>query len=77
MQDELEKTGELFKTHTERYDAVDSHLGTVLTQSQNHLNNSLQRMAGFVEKIDSNFSSSIGALQEAIEELTDERKAGK
>ena len=39
------------------------------------MQNSLEKMSDFVIKIDDNFSSSVGALQEAVEELTDERKA--
>ena len=75
MQEELEKTGDIFEKHALRYDQVDQKLASIFNNVQGNLTSSLEKMSDFVVKIDNNFSSSVGALQEAVEELTDERKA--
>ena len=75
MKEELTKTSQIFDKHTARYDGVDQKLATIFTTVQSDMQNSLAKMSEFVIKIDDNFSSSVGALQEAVEELTDERKA--
>ena len=74
MEEELSKTA-IFLLNTLRDTNVDQKLASIFIRYK-HMQNSLKKMSDFIIKIDDNFSSSVGALQEAVEELTDlDRKA--
>lgn len=75
MQTELEETGKLWERHVSRYDTLDGKLGVVFDRIQKNLEDSLTTMGTFVNNIDNSFSSSIVALDEAVQELADATKS--
>jgi hypothetical protein len=77
LEEQMKTNGQMWETHSRKFEGVNENLGNVFTKVNSQIEDSLKRMASFVEEVDSTFRTATAALQEAVEELADERKSGR
>ena len=70
-------SGESWEEHSKKFDGVNENLGAVFSKVNSQIEESQSRMSGFVIGVDGAFRNALAGLQEAVEELADERKAGR
>jgi uncharacterized phage infection (PIP) family protein YhgE len=77
LEEQMKTSGQMWETHSLKFEGVNENLGNVFIKVNSQIEDSLKRMASFVEDVDSTFRTATAALQEAVEELADERKSGR
>ena len=77
LEEEMRLNGEAWETHSSKFEGVNERLGSVFSTVNGQIEESQKRMADFVVKLDSTFTSAIGSLQDAVDDLAAERSDGK
>ncbi len=74
---EMRLNGEAWEQHSQKFEGVNENLGAVFFKVNQQIEDSQKRMSNFVTEVDGSFRNALAGLQEAVEELSDERKAGR
>lgn len=74
---EMRLNGEAWEQHSQKFEGVNENLGAVFIKVNGQIEDSQKRMSNFVTEVDGAFRNALAGLQEAVEELADERKAGR
>lgn len=77
LETEMRLSGEAWEEHSKKFEGVNENLGAVFTRVNGQIEESQNRMSSFVTGVDTAFRNALAGLQEAVEELADERKAGR
>lgn len=77
LETEMRLSGESWEEHSKKFDGVNENLGAVFSKVNSQIEESQSRMSDFVIGVDGAFRNALAGLQEAVEELADERKAGR
>ncbi|ADE38421.1 anti-phage ZorAB system protein ZorA [Candidatus Puniceispirillum marinum] len=77
LETEMRLSGESWEEHSKKFDGVNENLGAVFSKVNSQIEESQSRMRDFVIGVDGAFRNALAGLQEAVEELADERKAGR
>ncbi len=77
LEAEMRLNGEAWEQHSQKFEGVNENLGAVFIKVNGQIEDSQKRMSNFVTEVDGSFRNALAGLQEAVEELADERKAGR
>jgi len=77
LETEMRLSGEAWEEHSKKFEGVNENLGAVFARVNGQIEESQNRMSSFVTGVDTAFRNALAGLQEAVEELADERKAGR
>ena len=77
LETEMRLSGVSWEEHSKKFDGVNENLGAVFSKVNSQIEESQSRMSDFVIGVDGAFRNALAGLQEAVEELADERKAGR